>query len=145
MYKCSKYKGGKVENRYQIYTDMLKSKELKSTPQRVAMLNILDQKGHADIEDIYSEIKKEFVTISLATVYKNINTMLDSGIIQEIKIPYRKSKFEVTKHKHSHFVCQKCGEVYDIDEPKCLEIELPEGFKPTESSVMILGICDKCQ
>ena len=109
------------------------------------MLRILEEKGHADIEHIYNEIKKDFVSISLATVYKNINTMLDAGIIQEIKVPQKKSKFEITKHKHSHFVCEKCGEVYDVEQPKKLDIELPEGFEPKEASVMISGICKECR
>lgn len=134
-----------MEKRYLEYTQLLKEKELKSTPQRVAMLGILEKMGHADIEDIYQEIKKEFVSISLATVYKNIHTLLDAGIIQEIKVPHKKSQFEITKHKHSHFVCEKCGKVYDIDEPKKLDIELPKGFTPKEAMVMIAGVCAKCQ
>ncbi len=127
------------------YADMLKQKELKSTPQRMAMLGIMEAKGHADIDEIYQEIKKDFVSISLATVYKNINTMLDAGIIEEIKVPQKKSKFEIAKHKHSHFVCEKCGEVYDVQKPKKLDIELPEGFEPREASVMIVGVCKKCR
>ncbi len=127
------------------YADILKQKELKSTPQRMAMLGIMEAKGHADIDEIYQEIKKDFVSISLATVYKNINTMLDAGIIEEIKVPQKKSKFEIAKHKHSHFVCEKCGEVYDVQKPKKLDIELPEGFEPREASVMIVGVCKKCR
>ena len=133
-----------MEQKYLEYSNLLKRNDLKSTPQRVAMLGILEKKGHADVDHIYNEIKKDFVSISLATVYKNINTMLDAGIIQEIKVPQKKSKFEITKHKHSHFVCEKCGEVYDIDVPKKLDIELPEGFRPKESSVMVTGICKSC-
>ncbi len=134
-----------METRYMEYANLLKQKELKSTPQRVAMLGILDRKGHADIDYIYNEIKKDFVSISLATVYKNVNTMLGAGIIQEIKVPNQKSKYEITKHKHSHFVCEKCGEVYDIDVPKKLDVELPEGFEPKEASVMIMGVCPSCK
>ena len=133
-----------MEQKYIQYSNLLKQKDLKSTPQRVAMLGILEKKGHADVDYIYNEIKKDFVSISLATVYKNINTMLDAGIIQEIKVPQKKSKFEITKHRHSHFVCEKCGEVYDIDLPKKLDIELPEGFKPKEASVMVMGVCKSC-
>ncbi len=137
-------KGEALEERYLEYTKMLKEKELKSTPQRVAMLGILEEHGHADIEEIYNEIKKEFVSISLATVYKNINTLLEAGIIQEIKVPHKKSKFEITKHKHSHFICEKCGGVYDVAQPKSIDIELPQGFKPKEASLMLSGICPKC-
>ncbi len=133
-----------MERNLQRFSKLLNEKSLKTTPQRIAMLDILEKKGHADVEDIFGEIKKEFVSISLATVYKNINTMMDAGIIQEIKIPHKKSKYEITKHKHSHFVCEKCGELYDIEMPKRLEIDLPHGFKPKESMIMIAGICPKC-
>ena len=133
-----------MENRFIEYSKLLKKKELKSTPQRVAMLKILEEKGHADIDHIYAEIKKDFVSISLATVYKNINTMLEAGLIEEIKIPQKKSRFEIKKHKHSHFVCERCSEVYDIDIPKKLDIELPDGFEPKEASVMVTGVCKEC-
>ncbi|NPA03376.1 MAG: transcriptional repressor [Epsilonproteobacteria bacterium] len=133
-----------MENRYLEYSELLKKNALKSTPQRVAMLGILEKMGHADVDHIYNEIKKEFVSISLATVYKNINTMLEAGIIQEIKVPQKKSKFEITKHKHSHFICEKCGEVFDIKRPRQLDIELPEGFRAKEASVMIHGVCKRC-
>jgi len=137
--------GREVESRLRELTQLLKANELKSTPQRMAMLRILEEKGHADIDHIYNEIKKEFVSISLATVYKNINTMLDAGLIQEIKVPQKKSKYEITKHKHSHFVCEKCGEVYDIDPPKTIEFDLPEGFEDKEVSVMVTGLCKECR
>ncbi len=133
-----------MEQNYQRYVQLLGEKSLKTTPQRIAMLGILDKRGHADVEDIYGEIKREFVSISLATVYKNINTLLDAGIIQEIKVPQKRSKYEITKHKHSHFVCEKCGEVYDIEAPRKIDVDLPEGFKPKEASLMIIGICKSC-
>ncbi len=109
------------------------------------MLKILEERGHADIDHIYNEIKRDFVSISLATVYKNINTMLDAGLIEEIKIPKKKSRFEIKKSKHSHFICEKCGEIYDIDVPKKLDFELPPGFEPKEASVMITGLCSNCK
>ncbi|MRI58175.1 MAG: transcriptional repressor [Epsilonproteobacteria bacterium] len=133
-----------MEQKYIEYSNLLKQNDLKSTPQRVAMLGILERKGHADVDYIYNEIKKDFVSISLATVYKNINTMLEAGIIQEIKVPQKKSKFEIAKAKHSHFVCESCGEVYDIEEPRNLQIRLPEGFHPKEASVMVMGVCKEC-
>jgi Fur family peroxide stress response transcriptional regulator len=133
-----------VANGFIEYSKLLKEKELKSTPQRLAMLKILEDRGHVDIDSIYKEIKNDFESISLATVYKNINKMLDVGLIEEIKVPKRKSKFEIKKQRHSHFVCERCAEIYDIEAPQKLEVKLPKGFKPKESSVLIVGVCISC-
>ncbi|MRI83557.1 MAG: transcriptional repressor [Nitratiruptor sp.] len=108
------------------------------------MLEILERYGHADIEEIYNEIKEIFISISLATVYKNINTMLEAGLIQEIKIPNGKSKFEIVKEHHSHFFCTQCNRIYDIPHPQRLPLLLPDGFVPKESMVMVTGVCATC-
>ncbi|MRJ02426.1 MAG: transcriptional repressor [Epsilonproteobacteria bacterium] len=134
-----------VESRLREYMTMLKSRELKSTPQRVAMLRILEEMGHAEIEEIYNHIKRDFVSISLATVYKNINTMREAGLIQEIKVPERRSRFEIVKEPHSHFLCRQCGRIYDIPQPRVEELQLPEGFEPLHYTLTVEGICRECR
>jgi len=126
------------------FTELLRQKRLKTTPQRLAMLRILHERGHADIDHIYQEIKKEFLSVSLATVYKNVHTMLEAGLIEEIRIPRHKSRYEISKERHGHFLCQRCGELYDVPQPSQLDLSLPEGFVADTFLVMAKGVCAKC-
>jgi Fur family peroxide stress response transcriptional regulator len=52
--------------------ELLQKSKLKATPQRVAILKSIEKLGHASIEEIYEDIKENFPSISLATIYKNI-------------------------------------------------------------------------
>lgn len=130
------------------YTDALRAHNLKATPQRLAIINILDLNGHVSLENLYTQMLSKFHSISLATIYKNINLMLESSFIQEVKIPYGKSVYELTKSEHSHLVCENCLSVEDI------EIDLDEIQKSTNrttqfqidsATIVFSGLCKKCK
>ena len=130
------------------YTDTLREHNLKATPQRLAIADALYINGHVNIESLYKIMIKKFSSISLATIYKNINLMIENSFIQEVKIPNTKSVYELTKSSHSHFVCQKCGKVVDI------EIDLDDvikntmnstNFKVAKTDLVLSGICENCQ
>lgn len=97
------------------YTKLLRDHHLKVTPQRVAIADILYAKGHVTIDSLYEIMLKKFDSISLATIYKNVNLMMQNTFIQEVKIPNSKSVYELTKDRHAHLVCEKCSFVEDID------------------------------
>ncbi len=126
---------------------LMKEHHLKVTPQRVAILNAIDYFGHITIDSLYNEIKNQFSSISLATIYKNINSMKDKHIIQEIKLPNEKSVYEVTKEKHSHFICNSCSEVIDIDvdiSNKLDSVSKKYDFIIEKSNLVLSGICKNC-
>ncbi|WP_200762981.1 Fur family transcriptional regulator [Nitrosophilus alvini] len=130
------------------YTVILKDYDLKVTPQRINILKIIDKEGHISIEDLYTQIKEFFPSISLATLYKNINTMCDTGLIKEIKIPHSKSKYELSKEDHSHLLCMKCGKVEDIKISADKFIQKAEnlsGYKIENISILFKGVCPSCQ
>jgi len=97
------------------YTEILRQHNLKATPQRLEITNALYTNGHISIENLYNVMLKKFNSISLATIYKNINLMLEASFIQEVKIPNEKSVYELTKETHSHIVCDTCGDIMDIE------------------------------
>jgi len=127
------------------YSPILKNVSLKSTPQRLAILNIIDNYGHICIDDIYNQVKPQFPSISLATVYKNINLLKDENVISEIHIQNEKPKFELTKQPHGHFVCKNCGSVYDFELQNVCNPTLNEISEITESEVYLYGICKSCK
>jgi len=130
------------------YTNILRAHNLKATPQRIAITDILYHHGHVNIEFLYENMLEKFNSISLATIYKNINLMLESSFVQEVKIPHMKSVFELTKEAHSHLVCDKCSSVEDIF--LSLDDVLKTTNKTTEfeihsASMIFTGICSKCK
>lgn len=130
------------------YIGMLREHNLKATPQRVAMASVLHVDGHISIESLYEVMIGKFSSISLATIYKNINLMLENSFIQEVKIPHAKSVYELTKDNHSHIVCEKCGEVSDISLDLNTVIDnatKKSNFKIGKTNLVFSGVCKNCQ
>ncbi len=128
--------------------ELLKEHQLKVTPQRLKIVKMLEKHGHINIEDLYKEMLKEFPSVSLATIYKNINQMIESGLIQEVKLPETKSVYELIKEPHLHMVCDKCHKVEDIvigTEKIIEEAEKVSGYIINESFITLRGICQDCQ
>jgi Fe2+ or Zn2+ uptake regulation protein len=125
--------------------NLLEQTSLKKTPQRLAILKTIDKYGHIAIEDIYAEVKELFPSISLATVYKNINALKEENILSEIHPKEVKPKFEITKQPHGHFVCKKCGEVYDFELQNSCNPSLDVIDEIETSEVYLYGICRKCK
>jgi Fe2+ or Zn2+ uptake regulation protein len=123
---------------------LLEESNLKITPQRLAILKELDQKGHASIEEIYEDIRDFFPSISLATIYKNITALKDENIISEICL-HQKSKFEINKEPHAHFICKKCGRVEDVPFSEAIKCEIDSRYPDAHKELYIYGICDSCK
>lgn len=130
------------------YTDELRRHNLKATPQRLAISGALHSCGHINIDTLYELMLKKFNSISLATIYKNINIMLENSYIQEVKIPQNKTVYELTKHYHSHLVCTKCGDVEDIRlnmNSIINEVNSTSSFEIAKTDIVLSGICKNCQ
>ena len=96
------------------FTQDLKAKNLKVTPQRIAILSEIEANGHMDVDELYERIKEFYPSISLATIYKNISALCDANILREIKAPNHKQKYELACDKHIHVACEKCGKFEDL-------------------------------
>jgi Fur family transcriptional regulator, peroxide stress response regulator len=129
------------------FLTMLKVKSLTVTPQRLEILNLLSSNKHVNVDQLYALLQKSFPSISLATVYKNINVMLENSLLSEVQIPSKKSVYEINESEHSHVLCTSCNEILDLD------LELSELFKNAEelsqyilhnASVVLSGVCPAC-
>ncbi|ATB68387.1 transcriptional repressor [Sulfurospirillum diekertiae] len=97
------------------FINLLKTKELKATPQRISVLKELDKKGHPTIDDLYNALKKENPSMSLATVYKNLATLKEKGVVIEVNTAEGKMRYDIYSKPHIHLVCQQCGSIEDVD------------------------------
>jgi len=130
------------------YELLLRERYLKVTPQRLGILNLLHAHGHISVEDLYQKIQKQFSSISLATLYKNINAMIETSLLKEVKIPNMKSKYEIVKTPHAHLICDTCGSLEDL-EMNMNELHTlitPQSrFEVHQTDLIFSGICQKCQ
>ncbi|QKF73589.1 peroxide stress transcriptional regulator PerR [Aliarcobacter faecis] len=129
------------------YANLLKEYDLKVTPQRVAIVDELYMNGHMNIDELYKKLLDRFPSVSLATIYKNVNSMLEKTFLSEVKIPNAKSVYELVKTEHAHLVCKECGFIEDImlDSSDIIEqVSKINNFKIDSTDIVLSGTCKKC-
>ncbi len=116
--------------------------------QRECILNCLKStKLHPTAEEIHQELKSQIPNLSLATVYRNCNKLADAGEILSLSVG-GKTHFDADISDHQHFVCNKCGRVYDVyfTLPQGMVDEnLPEGFTHQNHKLYFFGLCKNCK
>ncbi|MGE4498074.1 MAG: Fur family transcriptional regulator [Deferribacterales bacterium] len=129
------------------FEESLRSKNLKVTPQRMLLLSEIRGKGHVCIDELHKLVKAVSPSVSLATIYKNVNLLVEEGLLKEIPIEGAKPVYEINIGDHVHYVCSKCGYVEDLETDS---YELKKFFyekygKYVDSvGVMIKGTCRSC-
>lgn len=129
------------------YETLLREHNLKVTPQRLGMLSIMHANGHINVEDLFIHIKKKFSTISLATLYKNINAMLENRLISEVKIPNMKAKYEISKTPHIHMLCKSCHAFIDLEldlNDLVAAASAKSNYVVEETNIILSGLCEHC-
>ncbi len=129
----------------------LREKRGRLTPQRLAMLRIIaESKGHPSAEQIYEQIKADFPTTSLATIYKTLSLLKDLGEVLELNLASVGSRFDGNKpYPHPHVICTKCGRILDPEVGAMSgisqEIGRQTGYKITHQQLNFFGLCPECQ
>ena len=129
---------------------ILKAHNLKVTPQRIAIYNILlNTKEHPSAEMIYNSLSAEHPNISLATVYKTLDTFKANNLVQELNVGEGNFRYDAHTADHTHAFCLSCHKVIDIDEaldPDIIhQLSKNSGFKVSSSKIYLFGICKECQ
>lgn len=144
-----------LEARFQQLTDKVRQRGGRLTPQRVAILRILgDSEGHPSVEQIYDQIKDDFPTTGMATIYKTISLLKEMGEVLELGFADGSNRYDGSRpHPHPHLICTQCGEIQDLDVPGLDEFVAqvsaqiaPESEYDIHSHRLDLyGICKKCR
>lgn len=127
----------------------LRRKGYKATPQRIAICRfVLNSQDHPAAQRIYSEVKKIYPTVGLATIYKTLQILKELGLIQEVSFPQGQARFDPNMDSHINLVCLRCGFIRDLDDPTLREtvekVAAEAKFTATVQSLNIYGICQKC-
>ena len=122
----------------------------KRSRQRERILELLGETGiHPTADWLYHKLKKEFPSLSLGTVYRNLNILGEQKLIQKLPFGSTHDHYEIIKNPHCHLVCEVCGCVEDFDMPQYTEInkqvQKMSGFNIFRYRIDFLGTCEKCQ
>lgn len=123
---------------------------LRKSIQRDAILKVvMDTDSHPRADWVYEQVKKEIPNISLGTVYHNLKLLAQAGEIQELDTPGGLSRFDGRKNSHYHFRCEKCGRLFDLDEPIDHTMEgrvaKKTNFIVKRHYLEFIGLCLDCQ
>lgn len=131
--------------------EVLKEKNLKVTPQRLAIYSMLkNTTKHPSVETIYKQLEKDHPAMSLATVYKTLDTFKKSGLVQELNVGEDSFRYDAHCECHPHFICEKCMEVFDLPVIDSMPVVIEElsqktGFEIKKEQAYFYGICNHCR
>lgn len=104
---------------------------------------------HPTSQMVFQAVKKEIPSISLGTVYRNLNSLRETGFIEEISIHDEPSRFDGRVDAHLHFLCECCKELIDVEIPKLVRSAgralKEKGYLVQRSNIMYQGLCQKCR
>ena len=89
-------------------------KTLKYSRQRESIkASLMNRHDHPTADALYASIREEFPNISLGTVYRNLNLLVETGEIKKLTCGDGADHFDGDIRQHYHFVCTECNQVYD--------------------------------
>ena len=118
--------------------------------QRQALLALLrSSSDHLSADEVYEEMKKTMPHISKGTVYRNLRSLRQKGLISALDLVGTLTRFEGRHDPHYHFLCERCGRVFDLDVPVDPEldrrVEQHTGCTVTGHHLEFHGLCARCR
>ncbi len=130
------------------YASAMQGGGLRLTPQRRHVYEVLMQKrDHPTATEVFLRVQKRIASISLATVYNCLETMVETGLVKAVHVDREPTRFCANLREHGHFHCTECGHIYDIEFSPSHDsagYNLPKGFLVTQQDVTLRGVCGKC-
>ena len=103
---------------------------------------------HPFAHEIYQRVHKKLPRISLATVYRNLHSLVDEGKIRTLLLEAQGARFDPETSPHDHFVCERCGRVVDLFLRQARPVDLSslakQGYVVTTHTLTVHGMCQVC-
>ena len=123
--------------------------DLRDTPQRRHVYDqLLDRRDHPTATEVFMRAKQTMPSISLATVYNSLETLVACGLVKQVHVDREPTRYCPNREEHGHIICNQCGQVFDIDLATGQTMggnwNLPAGFTVTSYEVSLRGVCPPC-
>ena len=129
----------------------LRSAGARITPQRRLIASILqEQGGHLSADEIHRLARRRHPRLSLATVYRTLRWLRESGLVRELRLNGDRHRYEIEREEaHQHMVCLECGRVIEFTCEHCSDVHrdlaVQYSFRITGARVKLFGYCADCQ
>ena len=125
------------------------SRKYRNSKQRQKMLSILRAtKSHPTATWVYEQLKKEYPSLSLGNVYRNLKILVEQGAVRELKFGSTFDRYDGNVIPHYHFICESCGAIKDIelDHEADLNKKVEEmtNYHVDHHRLEFYGTCDSC-
>ncbi|HBR95065.1 MAG TPA: transcriptional repressor [Opitutae bacterium] len=109
---------------------------------------LLEKRDHPTADEVYARARANMPTISLATVYNCLETLVETKLIRQVNFEREPTRYCPNLTQHAHFYCRESGEIVDIDLSEdliqALMEVLPEGFSAQHIDIAYDGKCNGC-
>jgi len=120
---------------------------LRCSPQRYAVMAFLmEQNRHPTAAQILQAVNRVAPRSSRATTYNNLRDLVRAGLVREVAVEGRAARFDAKGTRHHHFICDRCGNVEDIER---YDVRRPAARSLgkrilRECELIFRGLCTKC-
>jgi len=129
---------------------------LRLTKQRIAMANLVTLWARPFTSaELITDLGRSGMGVHRATVFRDLNALIEKGILREVKTANQKGRFFALSHDRSgHFlVCEKCGKVVEVTAGEMMPVlrqwtqlaPAARGWKIRTHEVESYGLCVECQ
>lgn len=130
--------------------ELLRAHGLRVTRPRLAVLGILGQGGHLEVDEITRQARETLDSVSTQAIYDVLGALARAGLARRIEPAGSPALYEGrTGDNHHHIVCRACGVIADVDcavgEAPCLDPSQTHGFELDEAEVTYWGLCPACR
>jgi Fur family transcriptional regulator, peroxide stress response regulator len=138
------------QSRFQELVLKLKARGYRMTPQRTALLRLIAaSEGHPSAAHLYEQIRDDFPTTSLATVYKTLNLLKGLGEVLELGFADDDNRYDGSRpYPHPHLICVRCRKIIDPDvlvNDLTHEVARQTGYSILGHRLDFYGLCPDCQ
>ena len=132
------------------YASQLRARGFRMTPQRIAILRILDESAcHLTPLEVYQQAQQDLPGITEATVYRTLTFLTEQGLVLAAHVGSGQLVYEIADRDHHHLICRQCGQAQEIGhaqlEALYRQFQADTGYQIDSLHVTFFGLCPACQ
>lgn len=129
--------------------DSLAASGHRLTNQRAEVFRVLEgTTSHPTADEIFTDVRASIPDISLATVYKALETLVSCGLAQKLRCGTGPARYDRRTDAHAHAHCVSCGTLVDVEDDhrdQLLRSPLADGFQVLDYRLELIGYCRSCR